>query len=207
MSKQIDETRPATTTRERLVDAAASALYDGGLAGATTKEIARRAGVTEPTLYLHFASKTDLIREVLRDRLTLPVLVAEIPADAASRPVADVLAELVRTVLAGHRALLPILASALGDPGLLEHLRADPPMAARFEGVNRVVEYLGGEQRSGRLGTATPPHILARLIFGPAFHHAVLSALFGEDALDPRGEAFVRALVEAIVTAAGDPGR
>jgi len=205
VNKQIDGTRPATTTRGRLVDAAAAALNEGGLSAATTKEIARRAGVTEPTLYLHFASKTDLIREVLRERLTLPVLVAEIPADAASRPVADVIAELLRSVLAAHRALLPILASALGDPSLLQHLRADPPMSGRFEGVNRVAEYLAGEQRSGRLGSATPPQILAREIFGAAFHHAVLSALFGEDMLDLRGDAFVLGVAGAVVAAAGVP--
>ena len=51
---------PAAERREALVDAALRVFSTGSYAGATTAEIAREAGVSEPILYRHFASKRDL---------------------------------------------------------------------------------------------------------------------------------------------------
>jgi TetR/AcrR family transcriptional regulator len=51
---------PAAQRRESLVDAALCAFVRGSYHGTTTSEIAAAAGVTEPILYRHFASKRDL---------------------------------------------------------------------------------------------------------------------------------------------------
>jgi AcrR family transcriptional regulator len=53
-------------TRERLLDAAAHTFSRDGLRGATTREIARKAGVNEVTLFRHFKSKEQLLRAVLQ---------------------------------------------------------------------------------------------------------------------------------------------
>lgn len=55
----------ADQTRERLLDAAAETFSRDGIQGATTREIARRAGVNEVTLFRHFKSKEQLLRAVL----------------------------------------------------------------------------------------------------------------------------------------------
>jgi AcrR family transcriptional regulator len=55
----------ADQTRERLLDAAAETFSSDGIQGATTREIARRAGVNEVTLFRHFKSKEQLLRAVL----------------------------------------------------------------------------------------------------------------------------------------------
>ena len=46
----------------RLIDAAGELLVERGYRGATTREIAQRAGVTEMTLFRHFTSKEALMR-------------------------------------------------------------------------------------------------------------------------------------------------
>ena len=46
--------------RAAVLEAAAEIFTRGSYRGTTTAEIARRAGVTEPILYRHFASKRDL---------------------------------------------------------------------------------------------------------------------------------------------------
>ena len=46
--------------RAALIDAGLRVFACGSYSGATTAEIAREAGVTEPILYRHFASKRDL---------------------------------------------------------------------------------------------------------------------------------------------------
>lgn len=51
---------PAAQRREQLLDCAAKLFAERGYARATTAELARSAGVTEPIIYRHFASKRDL---------------------------------------------------------------------------------------------------------------------------------------------------
>jgi AcrR family transcriptional regulator len=53
--------------RERLVAAAREVLEQGGYAAASVGAIADRAGVSAGALYRHYASKAELVVEVLRD--------------------------------------------------------------------------------------------------------------------------------------------
>lgn len=56
---------PATAKEQAIITAATELLGERGIDGATTAEIARRAGVTERTLFRYFPSKRDLVRRVL----------------------------------------------------------------------------------------------------------------------------------------------
>ncbi len=57
----IGQTRlPAAERRQAIVDAALRVFVGGSYRGSTTAEIAREAGISEPILYRHFASKRDL---------------------------------------------------------------------------------------------------------------------------------------------------
>ena len=51
---------PAAERREALIETAIKVFSDGSYRGTTTSEIARAAGISEPILYRHFASKRDL---------------------------------------------------------------------------------------------------------------------------------------------------
>lgn len=51
---------PAARRREQLLDTAVALFAEKGYGGATTSELARAAGVTEPIIYRHFDSKKDL---------------------------------------------------------------------------------------------------------------------------------------------------
>lgn len=51
---------PAAKRREQLLDVAAELFSTRGYAGATTAQIAKVAGITEPIIYRHFKSKRDL---------------------------------------------------------------------------------------------------------------------------------------------------
>lgn len=51
---------PAAERREALIEAALRVFSSGSYTGATTADIAREAGVSEPILYRHFACKRDL---------------------------------------------------------------------------------------------------------------------------------------------------
>ena len=51
---------PAAERRSAIIEAALRVFSEGSYAGATTADIAREAGVSEPILYRHFGSKRDL---------------------------------------------------------------------------------------------------------------------------------------------------
>lgn len=69
VAAQERSSRPsADATRERILDAALDLFSDLSFEGATTREIAARAGVTQPLLNYHFRSKEELWR-VAVDRL------------------------------------------------------------------------------------------------------------------------------------------
>jgi AcrR family transcriptional regulator len=56
---------PAEERKKAVLDCACGIFSTGSYRGTTTAEIARVAGVTEPVLYRHFASKRDLYLSVL----------------------------------------------------------------------------------------------------------------------------------------------
>jgi AcrR family transcriptional regulator len=58
---------PAADRRRHLVETAIRLFTEGSYHGTTTAEIARAAGVSEPILYRHFASKRDLYLAALED--------------------------------------------------------------------------------------------------------------------------------------------
>jgi AcrR family transcriptional regulator len=57
--------RKSERTRERILDAAAASFRERGFVATRLSDIAERAGLQAPSLYYHFASKEQLIEEVL----------------------------------------------------------------------------------------------------------------------------------------------
>jgi AcrR family transcriptional regulator len=61
---------PAAERRQAIVDTALRVFSEGSYRGTTTAEIAREAGVSEPILYRHFASKRDLYLAAIEEAWT-----------------------------------------------------------------------------------------------------------------------------------------
>jgi AcrR family transcriptional regulator len=68
---------PSTEKERDILSAAVGLLGERGIDGATTAEIARRAGVTERTLFRYFPSKRDLVRRVLAPVILRTILTRE----------------------------------------------------------------------------------------------------------------------------------
>lgn len=109
---RVDDPRVART-RERVVDAAAALLGDGGLDAFTHSAVAAASGVGRATLYRHWPDLDDLLVEVLRahhpgrppaelpDRLR-PALLAHL-ANVARAAREDPIAEVLMTVVVRAR--------------------------------------------------------------------------------------------------------
>ena len=105
---------PAAERREAILAAALPVFATRGAEGATTRDLAKAAGVTEPILYRHFPSKADLFAAVVA-RATERVLagIAGIVAgarDATARLVA--LATRIEDLLRGFDLELRVLNGA-----------------------------------------------------------------------------------------------
>ncbi|HLC15737.1 MAG TPA: TetR/AcrR family transcriptional regulator [Thermodesulfovibrionia bacterium] len=66
-------------TKQKILDAALQLISQKGYNGATTREIARVAGVTEITLFRHFGAKEKLFEELLKRFTFLPELRTLLP--------------------------------------------------------------------------------------------------------------------------------
>ena len=69
----------AAETRKKLLDAGLKLISKRGYLGATTKDIAKKAGVAELTLFRHFSSKEILFREIINSYTFLPALKGLMP--------------------------------------------------------------------------------------------------------------------------------
>ena len=200
----------AAGTRERIVDAAERVLRERGIAGATTKEIARAAGLSEGSLYNYFAGKEELFLAVLGERLPPFVgLIRAFPGRAGTGTVAGNLAEVARAALAFYRQAVPMGASFFADPGLLARHRA--LLRERGAGPHRaneaVAAYLRAEQHRGRVRADADPAALADLLLGACLLRAYWSEFLAE-AAPPEDEAgYVDGIVATLlrgVLPAGD---
>jgi AcrR family transcriptional regulator len=120
---------PAAERRLELVETAVRVFSEGSYRGTTTAEIARAAGVSEPTLYRHFASKRDLYFAAL-DHVWAEVRAAW---EAALAEESDVL-QALEAIGRGHFAVrdckhqlselwVQALSEATEDPELRKYLR------------------------------------------------------------------------------------
>jgi AcrR family transcriptional regulator len=120
---------PAAERRLALVETAVRVFSEGSYRGTTTAEIARAAGVSEPILYRHFASKRDLYLAAL-DHVWEKTRAVWVAALAESPDVRTAL----ETVGRGHFAVrdckhqmselwVQALSEASEDPELRKHLR------------------------------------------------------------------------------------
>ncbi|NLD75815.1 MAG: helix-turn-helix transcriptional regulator, partial [Acidimicrobiales bacterium] len=70
------------STRDRILQAGIEAAAIHGIARLTVGDVAKRAGVSRPTLYKHFKSKDALVAAAVEreaDRMVKQVIVAELP--------------------------------------------------------------------------------------------------------------------------------
>lgn len=121
--------RPGDDTRERILAAAAKVLSSQGLARTRLQLIADEAGLRAPAVYYYFASREELILEVLREG---QVRVREHVEDALERLPVD----------AGPRERIAATVEA--------HLRAELELSDFAAAVVRTAGHLPGDLR-GRL--------------------------------------------------------
>lgn len=193
-------------TRQRILTAAAQAMREHGYARATTKAVARAAGLSEGSLYNYFPSKEALFLAVLGDQLPgFITFVRSLPRRAGHGTVRDNLTEVAGVALAFYQESVPLGISVSGDPALLSRLRGE--VQARGVGPQKanelVAAYLRAEQDLGRVSSAIAPEAAADLLIGACFQRAYLQHFLGEKIAPDAEERFVAGIVATVLWGLG----
>jgi len=105
MSKAKPKNKDINAARVRILDAAAQLYREQGYAAVSTRAIAGAAGMKAGSLYYHFASKDQIVAEILK--LGIMVVHDEVACELAKLPDNATAREMVGAGIRGHlRALL-----------------------------------------------------------------------------------------------------
>src|SRR5262245_37332861 len=188
-------------TRQMILDGAKKVVREKGLAGATTREIAREVGCADGTLYVHFADRIELFLAVLRQSLppmTEPL--RELEYLAGRGTVRANLEKVVAGALAFMREVVPLVGSLFAEPELLHAHREE--LRRRNEGPHlslmAVENYIRAEQRLGRIDKRVNPKAVYALLYGACLHRVFISHFLGEP-IGPSDEVFIKQIVATMV--------
>ncbi len=111
--------RPRTGVREAVIASAQQTLAESGLARTSTKEIARRAGVAESSIFYHFGDRMGLLHAVIQHQLRpLRDLLADRPGTDHS--LREDLIDLLTALEEFFFAAIPAIAAVQSDAELRE---------------------------------------------------------------------------------------
>ena len=120
----------SSARRQHLLDTATSVFAEKGIIAATVRDISEQAGILSGSLYHHFASKEEMIAEILA-----PVIKSQV--EEFDRIVAqhDDPTEILRQVIASE------LAQSAANPGVARILQQDEHHIRGFTGLDEVVAH------------------------------------------------------------------
>lgn len=161
--------KTAGTTKEELLQAALKVVSEKGYLGATTRQIAREAGVTELTLFRHFGSKEKLFEGLLEQHTFLPRLKELLP-ELESLPYEEAL-RLVATrfllSLKERKSMVKIISSEVNlYPEKIRKVYNNTIDDIR----TTLAHYFASLRKKGVLRQASPS-IAARMFFGMLFSY------------------------------------
>ncbi|GAB4196569.1 MAG: TetR/AcrR family transcriptional regulator [Sandaracinaceae bacterium] len=195
--------RPTAISDETLLEAARDVFLEHGIR-ATTAEVARRAGVSEGTLFKRFRTKQGLFEAAMTRSFE----------EDAKRFVGSLLERVGKGTLRGEledvalrgidffRKIVPLHMMCWSNPGK-DGLPVSPSLEGREHpalGGRRLFEaYFEAERRLGRLRNVDVG-VLARVFMGAVYNFAAMEVMLAaEDPLPMPAETFARGLVDILL--------
>ena len=191
-------------TRARLLAAAGTVFARHGLQAATLDEIAAEAGFTKGALYAHFASKEDLVLEMLDlrfaqrlEEIERAMATGEDPEETARRAAADFTSYLAADP-EWQRLFFEFAAHAVRHPEFRARL------VARYRALRtRIAAVLESHARTLGLAPPLPPDALATMCFAMANGWALENLLEPEAATDDLYAGMLALFFAGVRTASG----
>lgn len=170
-------TRDPIAKRRKIIAAAVKLFARQGFERTTTREIAQAAGVAEGTIYVHFASKSDILFEFFKSHAVEPVVSMLEEADDCDER--DLLQRLVRNRVEMFGRLKDVarvmFGEAMFNPKIAELLRRE-----LRDGQQRIKTFVEERIRAGRFRKLDPDAV-ARLIMSMFFGTFILWGFIAGD--------------------------
>ena len=154
-------------------------IAERGYAGATTRQIAETAGVSEMTLFRKYGSKLELVK------LTISALVEQTEFESATRYTGDIRADLLRvlqayqeTVILHERFFFALFAEFSLTPELTDSF--SQPLGL-FQSIGDLLLHY---QTEGVLRPENPLHSAASLL-GPLLYFSMIAHSVGDTSIPP----------------------
>jgi AcrR family transcriptional regulator len=180
--------RPARISNQQILKAARAVFLAHGLAKASTVEIARRAGVSEGSIFNRFPTKSLLFQaamdEPLPPALTLDALVGR----------GDVRRNLVRITVASVQFLRQLLPKLMLSWSERQRGRHRTVRARPREILRALTRFFQAETSRGRV--AGDPEVTARIFMGSVWNYCFLHTVAGDRSLSV--PTFARRLVAGL---------
>jgi len=165
---------PAEQRRLNLIETAIDVFSRKGFSGATTKEIAAAAGVTEAIVFRHFATKKDLYTAILESRLkgeNFDAWMAKAQTFMDQRDDEGLFRYLVSEIIVqcgkeSRFERLVLFAALEGQELAVMHAQIAAPIGKRF------IDYIERRQRAGALRKGDPGAILMAVVGLAKFYAA-----------------------------------
>lgn len=170
---------PKIISDEDIYQAAMQVVSERGYAGATTKQMAEAANVSEVTLFRKYGSKQKLVKQAISS------IIGKTDLSSAAQYTDDIKADLTRMVQAyedavvKHGGFISALFSEMSrHPELVDSI--DEPLNI-FLGMAEIIAHY---QEEGKLQKGHPLHILATLL-GPVMYTATMRKAVRKTQLPP----------------------
>jgi AcrR family transcriptional regulator len=170
--------RPPSGGREAILASALDLLRERGASRLTTREVAQRAGVSEGSVFYHFADRTGLLTAVLEHAMTNLVNLATEPA---GRTVPETLLSFVTGVEGFLDEGLIALVAAQSDADLRTAFAAYLTQRdfGPHRGVATLAAYLRARQAAGEVRADADCDAVAFLVVGSCFLRVAQRQMIG----------------------------
>jgi AcrR family transcriptional regulator len=174
-------------SRDTVLGVTAELLFERGLAGASVDEISRRSGVAKTTIYRHWPTRGDLLRDACSN-IGTPL---DVPDTGSFEGDATALLTSLTHLLRSAK-----WTSVL--PSVIDAAERDPDIAAMYsrlqEGYSAPLEFIiQRAMRSGELPKTTDSALLVAALTGPLFYRRWFSR-------EPLTSAFAKQIVRLVLS-------
>jgi AcrR family transcriptional regulator len=189
---------PKRNRKSEIVAATERLLQERGLTGVTTRAIAEAVPCSEGAIYVHFASRVDLLLAVLEQNL--PAMLTPLHAleqNAGKRTVERNLLSALEGLLEFHNRTTAMLSSLFAEPELLARFRSELLTKAKGPkgAIGRIADYIRAEQRLERIDAKINAEVVGSLLVSACFFSSFTHLLTGQALPALKGPALIRHLL------------
>ena len=180
--------RPSAGAREAILAAALEFISEEGLSRLTTREVARRAGVSEASVFYHFRDKVGLVQEVVLAGLEpLKGLDAGLLTGRTGEPLEETLRAIATALERFLSRTMPVVEAVQADAALRAEFaaRLSERDLGPHRGVRLIAAHLEEMRQRGAVRPDADTQSAALLLAGGCFLRTWQRYLTGRDGMLP----------------------